>query len=214
MSLCPNPPTTGSTPPQPPPAPFGSFPPEAYLIDANAGCNVTHYRDRFVAAPRYLGEPEQRHEPLLLPPLPGDAFDRMTRLLRTVWRRGNACATWMLYVHLTERRWCPYLPPQWCEADGSLANLSYPRVTVPGHELRWAGTYGSNPTTDRTLLEAQLPPRDGLHLVWHPGNWAHVTAFVTAEGLPIPMPVDACVVDEPEPGDWQLQDRLWIVTRA
>ena len=208
------PPNGRFRPPPPTPSLFGNFPPEAYLIDANAGCNVARRGDRFVATPRYPEEPEQRHEPFALPPLPGGRFDRLTKLLRAVWRLRHACATWMLYVHLTERRWHPYLPPQWCEPDGSLANLSYPRVTVPGPDLRLCGTYTCNPTTDAALLEAQLPPRDGLHLVWHPGNWANVTAFVTAAGQAVPLAVEACVADEPEPTEAELRQRLWIVTQA
>ena len=196
----------------PGPAPFGSFPPEAYLIEANAGCHVARVGDRFVATPRYLEEPEAQHPPFPLPPLPGSEFDRLTRLLRTVWRAGPACATWALYVHLTERRWHPYLPPQWCRREGGLTNLSFPRAPVPGAELRLCGTYACSPTTEPSLLAALLPPRDGLHLVWHPGDRAAVTAFVTAAGEPARIPVDACVVDEPDPGDAELGDRLWLAT--
>ncbi len=37
---------------------------------------------------------------------------------------------------------------------------------------RWllAGSYSASLNTDDALLIAQLPPKDGFHLFWEPGN--------------------------------------------
>lgn len=203
-------------------------PPEALGIEANAGVDLAAVGGggAYLVTPRHPPEPSaypQAHvDPFLLPPLPGWQLERMGRLLRAVWRRANARATWMLYLHLAERRWLPYLPPQWCDQEGSRANLSYPKVTVPGHELRLAGTFTCSPDEDARLLEPHLPPRDGLHLVLHPDrgdgrDWLRATAFLTAAGAVAVARLDEVVADGPGPGEAaageaELLQRLWIAT--
>lgn len=194
---------------------FSTHPPEALGIEANAGVMLALVGGVYAVTPRYLEEPEpdQRHAAFALPRLPSWQLEQMTRLLRAVWRQGNACATWVLYLHLLERRWLPFLPPQWCDVHGSLANISYPRVTVPSHELRLVGTYTCSPVESVELLEPQLPPRDGLHLVFHPGDWIRATAFVTAAGVATAVPMNSVIDDKPRPGAWELLQRLLIQTR-
>jgi hypothetical protein len=162
-----------------------------------------------------------------LPPLPGEAFDRMSRVLRLCWRRASAAATWLLYVHPASRAWRCELHPQTCRVDGTPGTvaeaLSASEAAAAaandagdgGAASGWllAGSYSASPFTDDTLLVRQLPPGDGLHVYWEPGNWATARAFAVCQGVPYRLPVDQVVCDLAQPGEPdEAADPLWIST--
>jgi hypothetical protein len=157
-------------------------------------------------------------EPFGLPPLPGEAFDRMSRVLRLCWRRASAGATWLLYVHPPSRAWRCELQPQTRRVDGTPGTVaealsaSEAAAAAPddaeGDDAAaqgWlmAGSYSASRFTDDTLLVRQLPPGDGLHLYWEPGNWATARAYAVCQGVPCRLPVDQVVCDFARAGEAQ-----------
>lgn len=181
---------------------------------------------RIVARPGNGGTPATS-ESFGLPPLPGEAFDRMSRVLRLCWRRASAAATWLLYVHPARRAWRCELQPQTCRIDGTpvpiteALSASEAAAAAANQEgdgaaaYGWlqAGSYSASPFTDDTLLVRQLPPGDGLHLYWEPGNWATARAFAVCQGVLYRLPVDQVVCDFAQPGEPQeAADPLWIST--
>lgn len=198
---------------------------------------VVPHRGRFLVSALATG-PAGRppFEPFPMPPLPGGAFERMTRLLRVVWRRSGCCAAWLLYLDPRGRRWHPHLPPQpWRQDEPALARFVLgisggnepPKPPPPGDTpdapaADWllAGTYSVSPSTDCRLLERQLPGHDGLSLFWHPSGWADATALLTALGRVWRLPLHEVVCDasvpsaaaDPHdpPDQWEVYERPWI----
>ena len=181
---------------------------------------------RIVARPGNAASPTAP-ESFGLSPLPGEAFDRMSRVLRLCWRRASAAARWLLYVDPASRAWRCELQPQTCRIDGTLVPVTEASSAseaaaaaanqegdgAAAHGWLLAGSYSVSPFTDDTLLVRQLPVGDGLHLYWEPGNWATARAFAVCQGVPCRLPVDQVVCDFAQPGEPQeATDPLWIST--
>ena len=208
------------------PAPYaGSSQPAARV-------RVVPYRGRFLVS-ALAAEPSRRppFEPFPLPPLPGEEFDRMSRLLRCVWRRSLRAAGWLLYLDPLRERWHCAPSPHSYELVRQVTSAEAP-VTSQGqaeeHEPRrgphdhllLGGVYTVSPATDPRLLARQLPACDGLSVFWHPGGWTHATVLLTALGQVWRLPVLDAVRDsagvspadgaEALPAEADPYERPWI----
>jgi hypothetical protein len=185
-------------------------------LEAHVGVDVVWSNDRPLITPRSSGNKPRSARPFPMPMLPGRTLERMCGVLRCLWRSRSVCASWALYVHTRTRFWVPLLPPQVCAADGTQVRLTYPPDAGPGAKLRLAGTCSTavSNTSDPQLLMADLPPVDGLHVVWHRDRWLDATAFITAAGTTIPLPLDRVVTDDLDPVDIATSARLCVVKRS
>jgi hypothetical protein len=140
----------------------------------------------------------------------------MCAILRCLWRGRQVCGCWALYLNIRRRRWIPMLPPQWCDDDGARVSLIYPPGGDPGSKLRLAGTCrtAAFASTNADLLEADLPPFDGLHLLWHPGRWLDASAFLTSAGASTAVPLDRVLMDQPDCNDWANCNRLYSLRQS
>ena len=198
---------------------------EARPAEPNTRLELAVEDSRIVARPGNGASPTAS-EPFGLPPLPGEAFDRMSRVLRLCWRRASAAAAWLIYVHPASRTWRCVLQPQTSRVDGTRSTvaevLSASEAAAAANEegdggatRGWllAGSYSASPFTDDTLLVPQLPPGDGLHLYWEPRSWVTARAFAACQGVPYRLPIDQVVCDFARPGEPQeAADPLWIST--
>ncbi len=185
--------------------------PEAYGIEANVGVALRRCDQQLIVIPRaHPDSPEPPPARFPMPPLPARLVEDKVRLLRRLASFGRL-ALWALYLDvLAPHEWRPYLPPQWCGGRGVRANLSYPKVVVPGAQLRLAGTLQSALFAPPDELMSNLPPFDGVHVYFHPvESWLLLTAYLTIAGETYLVMPQQVIADPPDPELGTLSERLW-----
>lgn len=187
--------------------------PASYGIEANAGIQLRQADDgqQLLVVP--CAHPDSNDLPapeFFLPSIPAPLIEEKARMLRRlahVGRRG----LWAIYLDtMPSHAWHFYLPPQWASPGGVRANLSYPKVEVPGPQLRLAGTFQSAPLASPDELLPHLPPFDGIHMFMHPAEgWLLITAFIAIEGESHSILSQRVIADPSDPHLGFLGQRLW-----
>ena len=156
--------------------------------------------------PEYSGEID-------LPLVPARLIEWGGRLLRQVIDGDHVIL--LLYLDMTTQQWSCWVPWQRCTGGGYLVDLTYARIPVPAPQLRLAGSIVSvDSREDEEAMLEHLPIFDGVHLVYTPGHFLHLTGYLKVAGEPMAVAVESLISEPLSNEEEALLDRLHMPLRG